>query len=382
LEVWPVIEHSSAGDYPGEISVLNAEQSNVLIVEVTRPAEYDNITIVYISSDGLETEFITDPSTKVFKPVCDGDHTEVDIVAPIDYGGVDICDGWKGEDILFSFIISCIPSCVDNVEEGTTESTAASPVAQPAESPSPGPICETVSFTVSDTEYPDSTDPLNAYSALDSVRDVIADEVIEISSCDENDGFKVTFNQLWKGCLEGDECDQYSDYDSISWWRLIRESENGFECGVKGEEVPYASTIEYEAQCGETVLLAIHDGQFGNSDATNTFGCDGWQNNPSKVMLLEIEFTCSGRRMHEESFKLASGHESGEELEDVELEDVPYCVSEDFPCEGEEENMVYVCHYSGRDGYRTFCVPEADSDLLRFYPFDYCGPCEGGYGGA
>jgi hypothetical protein len=62
-------------------------------------------------------------------------------------------------------------------------------------------------------------------------------------------------------------------------------------------------------------------------------------------------------------------------------EDVPYCVSEDFPCEGEGSDMVYVCHYSARKGYQTFCVPESDSDILRFYPYDYCGACEGGYGG-
>ena len=42
--------------------------------------------------------------------------------------------------------------------------------------------------------------------------------------------------------------------------------------------------------------------------------------------------------------------------------------------------MVYVCHYSSRKGYQTFCVPEGDSDILRFYAHDYCGPCEGGQG--
>jgi hypothetical protein len=62
-------------------------------------------------------------------------------------------------------------------------------------------------------------------------------------------------------------------------------------------------------------------------------------------------------------------------------EDIPYCVSEDFPCEGEGSDPVFVCHYSVRKGYQTFCIPETDSDMLRFYPDDYCGPCEGGYGG-
>jgi len=55
-----------------------------------------------------------------------------------------------------------------------------------------------------------------------------------------------------------------------------------------------------------------------------------------------------------------------------------FCVIEDYPC-GPHHDKVHVCHYSARDGYKTFCVPEADSDALRFYPKDYCGPCVGGY---
>jgi len=58
-----------------------------------------------------------------------------------------------------------------------------------------------------------------------------------------------------------------------------------------------------------------------------------------------------------------------------------YCSAEDFPCEGEGEDTVYVCHYSARTGYQTFCIPEEDSEVLRFYKNDYCGPCVGGYGG-
>lgn len=55
-----------------------------------------------------------------------------------------------------------------------------------------------------------------------------------------------------------------------------------------------------------------------------------------------------------------------------------FCVVEDYPC-GPSNDKVHVCHYSARDGYKTFCVPEPDSDALRFYPKDYCGPCVGGY---
>jgi len=53
-----------------------------------------------------------------------------------------------------------------------------------------------------------------------------------------------------------------------------------------------------------------------------------------------------------------------------------FCVVEDYPC-GPNNDKVNVCHYSSRDGYKTFCVPEVDSDALRFYPKDYCGPCVG-----
>lgn len=54
-----------------------------------------------------------------------------------------------------------------------------------------------------------------------------------------------------------------------------------------------------------------------------------------------------------------------------------YCSAKDFPCD--DGNMVYVCHYSARLGYQTFCIPEADSEVLRFYKNDYCGPCVGGF---
>jgi hypothetical protein len=59
--------------------------------------------------------------------------------------------------------------------------------------------------------------------------------------------------------------------------------------------------------------------------------------------------------------------------------DAHFCSSEDYPC-GDVDGLVHVCHYSARDGYQTFCVPEQDSDIMSFYPKDYCGPCVGGYG--
>jgi hypothetical protein len=60
-----------------------------------------------------------------------------------------------------------------------------------------------------------------------------------------------------------------------------------------------------------------------------------------------------------------------------ESDDTPYCVHNDYPCKGDEENMVYVCHYSSRAGYQTFCIPEMDSDILSFDKNHHCGPCDG-----
>jgi len=65
---------------------------------------------------------------------------------------------------------------------------------------------------------------------------------------------------------------------------------------------------------------------------------------------------------------------------EIEAEEGPYCLAKDFPCDG-GDNMVYTCHYSGRQGFQTFCIPENDSEILRYYAKDYCGPCVGGYGG-
>jgi len=57
----------------------------------------------------------------------------------------------------------------------------------------------------------------------------------------------------------------------------------------------------------------------------------------------------------------------------------PFCSSEDYPCTG--NNTVYICHYNPHIGYQTFCVPEEESDIVKFYANSYCGPCVGGFGG-
>jgi hypothetical protein len=61
---------------------------------------------------------------------------------------------------------------------------------------------------------------------------------------------------------------------------------------------------------------------------------------------------------------------------DADLSAMYYCSAVDFPC-GNDANMVHVCHYSTQNGYETHCIMESDSEILRFYQKDYCGPCLG-----
>jgi hypothetical protein len=76
---------------------------------------------------------------------------------------------------------------------------------------------------------------------------------------------------------------------------------------------------------------------------------------------------------------LASREESKEEVARVKTgESTQHCAKEDYPC-GENGEYVHVCHYSSRDGYQTYCVPESDSAVVAYYPKDYCGKCVGGY---
>ena len=175
-----------------------------------------------------------------------------------------------------------------------------------------------------------------------------------------------------------------------------------FDDGMKYDGSKPFVSCQY-AGANQVVTFLMKDGG-SCTDSVDTFGVDGGTamcqprpagttscsgNSIGKECMWTITTpSCpaspSSRRMEDivskEAFaagETASGASGPSEDE----EDVPYCVSEDFPCEGDGEDMVYVCHYSARKGYQTFCIPESDSDILRFYPSDYCGPCEGGYGG-
>jgi hypothetical protein len=88
---------------------------------------------------------------------------------------------------------------------------------------------------------------------------------------------------------------------------------------------------------------------------------------------VRLHANCPARRQLE----MPTGDDMNEDQQAVtESETMFYCSSKDFPC-GNDENMVHVCHYSSHNGYETHCIPEVDSEILRFYQKDYCGPCVG-----
>jgi hypothetical protein len=97
----------------------------------------------------------------------------------------------------------------------------------------------------------------------------------------------------------------------------------------------------------------------------------------ARRLVAEEDIAASAQEFESQTATAAS---SKDNEPSTDAKDGHFCVSEDYPCSEEDPSKVYVCHYSARDGYKTFCVPEPDSDVLAFYPKDYCGPCVGGYG--
>jgi hypothetical protein len=146
----------------------------------------------------------------------------------------------------------------------------------------------------------------------------------------------------------------------------------------------------YIASCTNGIAeveIYVSDDEYTLGGADVPAECQADATSSEKTCSYKFELPCQecgSRRLDDLSVKEAFTADevvSGVSEPSENDEDIPYCVSEDFPCEGEGDDMVYVCHYSARKGYETFCIPESDSDILRFYPNDYCGPCEGGYGG-
>jgi hypothetical protein len=213
---------------------------------------------------------------------------------------------------------------------------------------------------------------------------------IKIDCYDPDSSIQFRLAQMW--ALE----------KSNSWIAMLYSNKNGNHVCEKMNGIDFKTHSLHSSSCVDGVSVIdvyVHDPTFDSKTAVPIPTiCNDWTGGDSKLAYYRIELSCSPRascgdpnaeicasRSFEdlESSEAFTASESDREVNEpsVNDDDIPYCVSEDFPCEGEGNEMVYVCHYSARKGYQTFCIPEVDSDILRFYPNDYCGPCEGGYGG-
>jgi len=118
------------------------------------------------------------------------------------------------------------------------------------------------------------------------------------------------------------------------------------------------------APVSDPVPPPVNGGQFGRPNDYSTGNEGGARRN-----LATKKNNAKGSAG---DFETLTGHPEHDDSESH------FCVVEDYPC-GTNKDKVHVCHYSSRDGYKTYCVPPHDSDVLRFYPKDYCGPCVGFY---
>lgn len=160
--------------------------------------------------------------------------------------------------------------------------------------------------------------------------------------------------------------------------------------------------VEYTAYCMHNVALTIVDvwvvGQPYNSSAEVPECCHPPDDMEDTKIQYSFKIYCETKCPPEEDAPTGARRLEGnglasmpaealrEQVADVASVYEPssdkksdhFCTAEDYPC-GDNGDLVHVCHYSAKDGYQTFCVPESDSDVLMYYKKDYCGPCVGGY---
>ena len=172
-----------------------------------------------------------------------------------------------------------------------------------------------------------------------------------------------------------------------------------------------AEYFEYTAYCMKNCPITIvelwaqADGFSANNNAVVPECCDPNPAHGEPIVQYTFKIHCASQcpeqRRHLSSGKSLRGDDDGvkegsltdyakfkEEANASNAADIApeanasngehFCSSSDYPC-GDDGSNVHVCHYSAHNGFETFCVSEADSDVMSFYPRDYCGPCVAGY---
>jgi hypothetical protein len=193
--------------------------------------------------------------------------------------------------------------------------------------------------------------------------------------------FKQTFETASGTSSQGD-----CEGGQIDWVAFVSEDENLNEVCTRSESLCYGDSIETTVQCDAndnfailTVYVSDDHASFSTSENGNPGSCEQWTHNDTNVAKFKFMIPCNA-----ECSELSPPRELSTEAAMKENRKPPnsghYCSKEDFPC-GMENESVHVCHYSARSGYQSFCVSEEDTDMLAYYPRDYCGPCYGGLDG-
>jgi len=170
--------------------------------------------------------------------------------------------------------------------------------------------------------------------------------------------------------------------DSLPPFLVSEDNAEVPECCHPGEQcktVQYTFKLPCISPCpDDSEVSQVPGGQFGRPNIYSTGEKVDFH---SQRRNLASHIKKRNEDGSTEEFEALTGHQEpvdSEKDDENDEEEGHFCVVEDYPC-GPDGDKVHVCHYSARDGYKTFCVPEPDSDALRFYPKDYCGACVGGY---
>ena len=174
----------------------------------------------------------------------------------------------------------------------------------------------------------------------------------------------------------------FESENGIEWSRIA--STSGVNLGfLPHHDVKYAVELQVPSKvfpAGKLEMAFVAN--TSNSIDKQSAGIDDFK--------LTVQYDCSARRILENShgFGISNlqtisepmpGADATPSEPKLDHHDGPHCSATDFPCDG--GTKAFICHYSVFKGYSTYCVSEEDTDVIHFYPNDYCGSCVGGYGG-
>jgi len=160
-----------------------------------------------------------------------------------------------------------------------------------------------------------------------------------------------------------------------SFYTQYRPDQFGVEC-VRVENAVMNSYETYTAHCTELSKISIVDVYVADGaldaklDIANVPECchapDG-EAFPTVHYVFEVKCV--------DPCPPGDGESIPARKLEADVEGKHFCKPAEHPC-GDAPDMVEVCHYSSKTGYKTFCVPDKDSDVVAYYPKDSCGPCD------